>query len=259
MSFDSAAYLIFLPAAVLLHWLCPHRGQWAVLLLASLFFYASWSVPLTGLLLAEAGAVWLSGLALGRWRHPVLRRLALGLALAVCFGLLGYFKYFNFLAGSVSALLGGTWDAWDIILPVGCSFYTFQAVSYVIDAYRGRLEPERHPGYLTLYLAFFPQLVAGPIERAGDLLPQLRAERRPCREDGVAGLRLLLGGFFRKVVIADFCGGFVTATYFASDPDGSAVFLATLLFAVQIYCDFAGYSEIAVGSARLLGDRKSVV
>ncbi len=255
MSFDSAAYLIFLPAAVLLHWLCPHRGQWAVLLLASLFFYASWSVPLTGLLLAEAGAVWLSGLALGRWRHPVLRRLALGLALAVCFGLLGYFKYFNFLAGSVSALLGGTWDAWDIILPVGCSFYTFQAVSYVIDAYRGRLEPERHPGYLTLYLAFFPQLVAGPIERAGDLLPQLRAERRPCREDGVAGLRLLLGGFFRKVVIADFCGGFVTATYFASDPDGSAVFLATLLFAVQIYCDFAGYSEIAVGSARLLGVR----
>ena len=241
MSFDSGAYLLFLPAAVLLHWLCTHRGRWAVLLSASLFFYASWSVPLTGLLLAEAGAVWLSGLALGRWRHPVLRRLALGLALAVCFGLLGYFKYFNFLAGSVSALLGGTWDAWDIILPVGCSFYTFQAVSYVIDAYRGRLEPERHPGYLTLYLAFFPQLVAGPIERAGDLLPQLRAERRPCREDGMAGLRLLLGGFFRKVVIADFCGGFVTATYSASDPDGSAVFLATLLFAVQIYCDFAGY------------------
>lgn len=255
MSFDSAAYLLFLPATVLLHWLCTHRGRWAVLLSASLFFYASWSVPLTGLLLAEAGAVWLSGLALGRWRHPVLRRLALGLALAVCFGLLGYFKYFNFLAGSVSALLGGTWDAWDIILPVGCSFYTFQAVSYVIDAYRGRLEPERHPGYLTLYLAFFPQLVAGPIERAGDLLPQLRAERRPCREDGMAGLRLLLGGFFRKVVIADFCGGFVTATYSASDPDGSAVFLATLLFAVQIYCDFAGYSEIAVGSARLLGVR----
>lgn len=255
MSFDSAAYLLFLSAAVLLHWLCTHRGRWAVLLSASLFFYAIWSVPLTGLLLAEAGAVWLSGLALGRWRHPVLRRLALGLALAVCFGLLGYFKYFNFLAGSVSALLGGTWDAWDIILPVGCSFYTFQAVSYVIDAYRGRLEPERHPGYLTLYLAFFPQLVAGPIERAGDLLPQLRAERRPCREDGVAGLRLLLGGFFRKVVIADFCGGFVTATYSASDPDGSAVFLATLLFAVQIYCDFAGYSEIAVGSARLLGVR----
>ncbi len=255
MSFDSGAYLLFLPAAVLLHWLCPHRGRWAVLLFASLFFYASWSVPLTGLLLTEAGAVWLSGLALARWRRPALRRLALGLTLAVCFGLLGYFKYFNFLAGSVSALLGGTWDAWDIILPVGCSFYTFQAVSYVIDVYRGRLAAERHPGYLTLYLAFFPQLVAGPIERAGDLLPQLRRERRLCRGDVEAGLRLLLGGFFRKVVIADFCGKFVTAAYSAPAPDGSAVFLATLLFAVQIYCDFAGYSEIAVGSARLLGVR----
>ena len=255
MSFDSGAYLLFLPAAVLLHWLCPHRGRWAALLLASLLFYASWSVPLTGLLLAQAGTAWLSGLAMARWRRPALRRLALGLALAVCLGLLGYFKYFNFLAGSVSALLGRTWDARDIILPVGCSFYTFQAVSYAADVYRGRLEPERHPGYFTLYLAFFPQLVAGPIERAGDLLPQLRAERRPCREDGVAGLRLLLGGFFRKVVIADFCGRFVTAAYSAPAPDGSAVFLATLLFAVQIYCDFAGYSEIAVGSARLLGVR----
>ncbi|MDE7004322.1 MAG: MBOAT family protein [Oscillospiraceae bacterium] len=255
MSFDSGAYLLFLPAAVLLHWLCTHRGRWAVLLSASLFFYASWSVPLTGLLLAEAGAVWLSGLALGRWRHPVLRRLALGLALAVCFGLLGYFKYFNFLAGSMSALLGRTWDAREIILPVGCSFYTFQAVSYAADVYRGRLEPERHPGYFTLYLAFFPQLVAGPIERAGDLLPQLRAERRLGREDAEAGLRLVLSGFFRKVVIADFCGRFVTAAYSTPAPDGSAVFLATLLFAVQIYCDFAGYSEIAVGSARLLGVR----
>lgn len=255
MSFDSGTYLLFLPAAVLLHWLCPHRWRWAALLAASLFFYGSWSVPLTGLLLAEAGAAWLAGLALSRRRRPVWRRLALGAALAVCFGLLGYFKYFNFLAGSVTALLGGTWDAWDIILPAGCSFYTFQAASYIIDVYRGRLEPERHPGYLALYLAFFPQLVAGPIERAQALLPQLRRERRLGREDVEAGLRLLLSGFFRKVVIADFCGKFVTAAYSAPEPDGSAVFAATLLFAVQIYCDFAGYSEIAAGSARLLGVR----
>ena len=150
MSFDSAAYLLFLPAAVLLYWLCPHRGRWAVLLCASVLFYGSWSGPLTGLLLAEAGAAWLAGLFMARWNRSALRRLVLGLALAVCFGLLGYFKYFNFLAGSVSALLGGAWDAWDIILPVGCSFYTVQAASYVIDVYRGRMEPERHPGYFTL-------------------------------------------------------------------------------------------------------------
>lgn len=255
MSFDSGAYLLFLPAAVLLHWLCPPRRRWAVLLASSLFFYASWSVPLTGLLLAQAGAAWLAGLAMGKWKRPALRRLALGLALAVCFGLLGYFKYFNFLAGGVAALLGGTWSPWDIILPVGCSFYTFQAVSYVVDVYRGRLASERHPGYFTLYISFFPQLVAGPIERAGDLLPQLRAVRRLERRDMETGLRLLLCGFFRKVVIADFCGVFVTAVYSAPNPDGSAVFLATLLFAVQIYCDFAGYSEIAAGSARLLGVR----
>ena len=230
MSFDSGAYLLFLPAAVLLHWLCPPRRRWAVLLASSLFFYASWSVPLTGLLLAQAGAAWLAGLAMGKWKRPALRRLALGLALAVCFGLLGYFKYFNFLAGGVAALLGGTWSPWDIILPVGCSFYTFQAVSYVVDVYRGRLAPERHPGYFTLYISFFPQLVAGPIERAGDLLPQLRAVRRLERKD-------------------------VKTPSSASNPDGSAVFLATLLFAVQIYCDFAGYSEIAAGSARLLGVR----
>ena len=255
MSFDSGAFLMFLPIVVLLHQLCPRRGRWAVLLAASLFFYGSWSVPLTGLLLAEAGAAWLSGLALEQRKGPALRRLALGLALAVCFGLLGYFKYFNFLAGVASALLGGRWDAWEIILPVGCSFYTFQAVSYVVDVYRGRLEAERHPGYFALYLTFFPQLVAGPIERAGDLLPQLRMERRLGREDVEAGLRLLLSGFFRKVVIADFCGKFVTAAYSAQEPDGSAVLLATLLFAVQIYSDFAGYSEIAAGSARLLGVR----
>lgn len=255
MSFDSAAYLLFLPAVLLLDRLCPPRRRWAVLLAASLFFYASWSVPLTGLLLAEAAGTWLAGLALARWRRPAVRRLTLGLGLGLCFGLLGYFKYFNFLAGSVSALLGGRWEPWDIVLPVGCSFYTFQAASYVVDVYRGRLPAERHPGYYALYLSFFPQLVAGPIERAGDLLPQLRAARRPGGEDVEPGLRLLLCGFFRKVVIADFCGTFVTAVYAAPAPDGSAVFAATLLFAVQIYCDFAGYSEIAAGSARLLGVR----
>lgn len=255
MSFDSAVYLAFLPAVTAAHWLCPAPKRWAVLLGASLLFYMSWSPPLTLLLLSAAGVTWLAGLALERWRRPGVRRTVLGLALGACFGLLGYFKYFNFLAGSLAALLGGSWSPWDIILPVGCSFYTFQAVSYVIDVYRGRLAAERHAGYYALYLSFFPQLVAGPIERAGDLLPQLRAERRLTRADGEMGLRLLLSGFFRKVVIADFCGVFVTAVYSAPNPDGSAVLGATLLFALQIYCDFAGYSEIAAGSARLLGVR----
>ncbi|MDE6590941.1 MAG: MBOAT family protein [Oscillospiraceae bacterium] len=254
MSFDTAAYLLFLPAVTALHWLCPSKARWAVLLAASLLFYMSWDVPLTLLLLTVAGVSWLAGLALTRWERPSLRRLILFLSLAVCLGLLGYFKYFNFLAGSLYPLFTGkAWSAWDIVLPVGCSFYVFQAVSYVADVYRGTLPAERHPGYYALYLSFFPQLVAGPIERAGDLLPQLRGHRRLDREDVKAGLRLLLSGFFRKVVIADFCGPFVTAAYSADAPDGSAVLIGTLLFALQIYCDFAGYSEIAAGSARLLG------
>jgi len=255
MSFDSAAFLAFLPAVAALHWLCPAKGRWLVLLAASLLFYMSWSVPLTGLLLAVTGASWLAGLALERTEQPGLRRLILALALGVCLGLLGYFKYFNFLARTLFGLLGGGWDPWDIILPVGCSFYVFQAVSYVTDVYREALAAERHFGYYALYICFFPQLVAGPIERAGDLLPQLRRERRLEKKDIEMGLRLLLSGFFRKVAAADFCGPFVTAVYAAANPDGSAVFLGTLLFALQIYCDFAGYSEIAGGSARLLGVR----
>ncbi len=255
MSFDSAAFLLFLPVVAALHYLCPAKGRWLVLLAASALFYMSWSVPLTGLLLAVIGASWLAGLALERWKGPGRRRAVLALALAVCLGLLGYFKYFNFLAGTLLGLLGRRWEAWDIILPVGCSFYVFQAVSYVIDVYRGDLAAERHPGYYALYICFFPQLVAGPIERAGDLLPQLRRAGRPTGQDARMGVRLLLCGFFRKVVIADFCGGFVTAAYAGACPDGSAVLIGTLLFSLQIYCDFAGYSEIAAGSARLLGVR----
>lgn len=255
MSFDSADYLVFLPLVFALHWLCPAKGRWVVLLAASCFFYMSWNAPLALLLLAVIGTSWLAGLALARAERPAGRRLILVLALGVCLGLLGYFKYFNFLARTLSALLGGAWDPWDIILPMGCSFYTFQAVSYVIDVYRRDLAAERHFGYYALYISFFPQLVAGPIERAGDLLPQLRGERRLARADLRQGLRLLLSGFFRKVVVADFCGRFVTAVYAVPSPDGSAVLAGTLLFALQIYCDFSGYSEIAAGSARLLGIR----
>jgi len=255
MSFDSLEFLLFLPVVVLVHWLCPHRWRWTVLLGASYFFYMSWNAALALLILGVTGVSWLAGLALAGTERRGLRRLWLALTLAVSLGVLGWFKYFNFLAGSAAALLGGTWDAWDIVLPVGISFYTFQAMSYVVDVYRGDLAAERHFGYYALYISFFPQLVAGPIERAGSLLPQLRGERRFDRGDLAAGCRLLIGGFFRKVVIADFCGKFVTAVYSAAAPDGAAVLAGTALFAVQIYCDFAGYSEIAAGSARLLGVR----
>lgn len=255
MSFDSLEFLIFLPAVALLHWLCPSRWRWAVLLAASYVFYAWWDARLSLLILGVTAASWLAGRLLERVERPGLRRLVLAAALLLLLGLLGWFKYFNFLGRCAAALVGGTWEAWDIVLPVGVSFYTLQALSYVIDVYRGTLAAEGHFGYYALYISFFPQLVAGPIERAGDLLPQLRGERRFSGEDLGAGCRLLLSGFFRKIAVADLCAPFVEAVWSSPAPDGSAVAAGAVLFAVQIYCDFSGYSEIAAGAARLLGVR----
>ena len=255
MSFDSPAYLLFLPVVCLLHWLIPARFRWALLLAASYVFYAGWNVRLSLLMAAVTLCTWLAGLAMERAAGPGQRRLIRWGALTVCLGVLAYFKYFNLLGQSFAALTGGRWQPLDIILPVGISFYTFQAMSYVIDVGRGRLKAERHPGYYALYISFFPQLVAGPIERADALIPQLRASRRFSPGDIRAGLRLMASGFFRKLVIADLAAPFVDAVYRAEHPDGSAVLLATLLFALQIYADFSGYSEIAAGSARLMGIR----
>ena len=255
MSFDTPGYVLFLCAAALLYRVCPRRFRWALLLFASLFFYACWSLSLTlvilGVVLLTYGCAW----GMEKTKSPAGRRLWLAAAVSGCAGLLIWFKYFNFLAGAVFSLFGGQWTAWNILLPVGCSFYTFQAMSYVIDVYRGRLPAVRHLGRYALFICFFPQLVAGPIERADALLPQLTAARDPAGEDTRQGLKLLLSGYFRKLVIADVAAPMVNRVFSAASPDGSAVFLGAMLFAVQIYCDFAGYSEIAQGSALLLGIR----
>ena len=259
MSFDSLLYLAFLPVVALLHAALPHRFRKYLLLLASALFYASWNIPLTLLLYVVITVTYSAGRLLERLEKPGQKKAILITALAACIGLLLYFKYFRFLTNGVRVLVrafGGQadWQLWDVFLPVGVSFYTFQAMSYVIDVYRGR-KPEHDFGYYALYISFFPQLVAGPIERADALLPQLKAERTVTAQDRQEAYRLLLSGYFRKIVIADFCGVFADRVYAASAPDGSAVLVGTLLFAVQIYCDFAGYSEIARGSAKLLGIR----
>ncbi len=257
MSFDSLGYLIFLPLVAAAYRICGKRQRWCVLLIASYFFYMQWNVQLSALIFGVTIVTWSAGIGMSRLSDVRGRRALLAASVVVCIGLLGYFKYFTFLMESVSALsvcLGGkAFEVWEIILPVGVSFYTFQAMSYVVDVYRGDLETEKHFGYYALYVSFFPQLVAGPIERTGRLLPQLRQSADPTNEDIRQGMRLLLSGFFRKVVIADFAGGFVERVYALSAADGAAVCIATLLFAVQIYCDFSGYSEIAAGSARLFG------
>ena len=253
MSFDTPGYVLFLGVAAVLCRLCPKRLRWALLLPLSLFFYACWSPPLTLVILGVILVTYGCGLGLGKTESALGRKIWLLAAAAACMGLLVWFKYFNFLLGSVSALLGKPWTPWQILLPVGCSFYTFQALSYVIDVYRRRLSPVRHMGHYALYIAFFPQLVAGPIERAETLLPQLIAPPDVKRKNVRQGLLLLICGFFRKLVIADLAAPAVDRVFLSACPDGSTVALGLVLFSFQIYCDFSGYTDIARGSALLMG------
>lgn len=256
MSFVSGGFLLFLPAAVLTYRLCPARWRYLPLMLASVLFYMAWSLPMTGLLLAVTLMNWLACLIVEKRRS----RLLLALLLIPSFLPLILCKYAGFLAQTSAALL--RWPSAEtvsalsgLVLPVGISFYTFQAASCVLDVYRGDMPAERNPLRFTLFVSFFPQLVAGPIERGRDLMPQLRQPAPFAAEDLRAGLRLLLSGFFRKVCVADFLAPYVDSVYRHPDPDGLAAAVGTLCFAFQIYNDFAGYSEIALGSARLLGIR----
>ena len=250
MIFDSLVYVCFLPLTVLAQRLTPQRLRWVVLLAASYVFYAWWNVSLTALIALVTLLSYGAGLLVEKTGSKAGKRWVLLLTLTCLLGILGYFKYFNMLAELIHGM-----NPAEILLPVGISFYTFQAISYVVDVYRGELPAQRHLGYYGLYLSFFPQLVAGPIERAGSLIPQLRRGTLADRTDIRAGVRLLLTGYFRKIIGADLAAPFVNAVYGMPSPDGSAVAAATVLFALQIYCDFSGYSEIAAGSARLLGIR----
>jgi len=248
VNFHSLEFLIFLPVVFVLHWVLPHRFRWALLLGASSLFYFWWNFW-TGFLLVGATLVsWLCGRGIARSQSPYTRRALLVLALITCLGCLAVFKYAGFFAS-----LAGLELSLQIILPVGISFYTFQTLSYVIDVYRGQGE-ESHFGYYALFVSFFPQLVAGPIERPGRLLPQLKAERTFSMENLSAGGWLLLEGYFKKVVIADGLAPFVDQVYAApGEALGPEIVLATVLFGLQIYCDFSGYSGIARGAAQLLG------
>ena len=263
MNFNSLEFLIFLPIVVAVYWVLPFRFRWMALLAASCVFYMSWNVWLIVLIFITTATAYVCALLISRARSRAQKRLWLIVTLVVCLGLLIFFKYINFILESavgVIRLFGGEQSdiVLDVILPVGISFYTFQTLSYVVDVYRGSYPAERHFGYFALYVSYFPQLVAGPIERPGALLPQLRTPQKYSAEDMFAGAKYLLSGFFRKCVVADFCGIFVDQVYAdLASANALAVFAASALFLFQIYNDFAGYSEIALGSARLMGIRLS--
>lgn len=260
MLFNSLEFLIFLPIIFIIFWAVPNRWRWIPLLIASYYFYMYWSPRLIFLILFTTLVSYLCGILLERTGERLaLRRAILALTMVTCLGVLVFFKYFNFLYQSffdLVQLFGGNGPAgyFSIILPVGISFYTFQTASYVVDVYRKKISAERHLGYFALFVTFFPQLVAGPIERPDALLPQLKAEKRLKNVDFVGAFRFMTVGFFKKIAVADFIGITVNATYEnVAGANGLAALISTLLFSVQIYCDFSGYSDIAVGCAKLFG------
>ena len=263
MTFNSLQFLIFLPVVIILYFIVPHKFRWLILLIASYYAYMSWNPWLVFLILATTLVSYLAGIFIPKTQNQKVKKLLLAITIIVCLGILIFFKYFNFLLGSVISFLNLFSMnihsvALDIILPIGISFYTFQTLSYVIDVYKGKFEPEKHFGYFALYVSFFPQLVAGPIERPENLLPQLKAEHKLNKEDLLAGLQLLAVGFFRKCVVADFCGVFVNNVFADLESANTLSLIAAgALFMVQLYCDFGGYSEIAAGSARMMGIKLS--
>ena len=263
MTFNSLQFLIFLPVVIILYFIVPHKFRWLILLIASYYAYMSWNPWLVFLILATTLVSYLAGIFIPKTQNQKVKKLLLAITIIVCLGILIFFKYFNFLLGSVISFLNLFSMnihsvALDIILPIGISFYTFQTLSYVIDVYKGKFEPEKHFGYFALYVSFFPQLVAGPIERPENLLPQLKAEHKLNKEDLLAGLQLLAVGFFRKCVVADFCGVFVNNVFgYLESANTLSLIAAGALFMVQLYCDFGGYSEIAAGSARMMGIKLS--
>lgn len=262
MNFATVQYLIFLIVVFGYYWHLPRRQQNLFLCVASYFFYASWDWRFLSLIIISTLADFLTGARIHQATSATKRRGWLILSLAINLGILGYFKYFNFFADSLTNLAQALgWhlsrSTLDIILPVGISFYTFQTMSYSLDIYRGKLKPTRHLIDFAAFVAFFPQLVAGPIVRAREFVFQLEIDRKFNGTDFQIGLTRLLYGLFKKTFIADTIGVHLVDPIFAKPGDFSPLFLwfALVGYGIQIYADFSGYSSMAIGSARMLGFR----
>ena len=262
MLFNSIEFAVFLPVVFMLYWFVTNRNlkiQNLLLLIASYFFYGWWDWRFLSLIAFSSAVDYLVGLRLHRTQAVGKRKALLLVSIFVNLGFLGFFKYFNFFAESFAdafTLLGRHMETrrLNIILPVGISFYTFQTLSYSIDIFRRKLEPTRDVIAFFSFVSFFPQLVAGPIERATNLLPQFYRKRTFDYSLAVDGLRQMLWGLFKKIVIADNAAIYVNdiiQNY--QNYNGSTLLIGTIFFAFQIYGDFSGYSDIAIGTARLFG------
>lgn len=259
MVFNSLVFLVFFLVVYGLYRALPHRGQNVLLLVSSYFFYGWWDWRFLSLIFVSTLVDYWAGLAIaGAGDDTRRRKMALWVSLIANLGILGFFKYFNFFADNLVVLLQSIGISapvrhLDIILPVGISFYTFQTMSYTLDIYRRQLRPTRSFVDFAAFVSFFPQLVAGPIERAAKLLPQIQNPRTITRADLESGAWLVFWGLFKKCVVADNLAGLVDGVFGGGAATGAQSLLALYAFAFQIYCDFSGYSDIARGLARWMG------
>lgn len=259
MLFNTLEFLFFFPMVLAAYYLIPHRYRWILLLIASYYFYMCWNYRYIILIAASTLIDYFAALGMGRTPQKPIRRLLLITSLTANLGMLFFFKYFDFFTGSVNSLFAEfnifyNMPGFDVLLPVGISFYTFQTLSYTIDVYNGKRPPEKHLGVFAVYVSYFPQLVAGPIERSTTLMPQFFEKHKLKYQNIRDGLMLMTWGLFKKVVIADRLAEYVNQVYNnPTDFGGGQSIIATLFFSIQIYCDFSGYSDIAIGLSRMMG------
>jgi D-alanyl-lipoteichoic acid acyltransferase DltB (MBOAT superfamily) len=254
--FHSLDFVVFFVLVVAAYWRLGHRGQNVLLLVSSYFFYGyihPWFLSLIG---ASTVIDYLSARGMERW--PERKRLFMGASIVSNFGMLGFFKYFNFFVENVHAALAGLgmdvgMPVLRVLLPVGISFYTFQAMSYTVDVFRGELRARRSLLDVAVFISFFPHLVAGPIQRASFLLPQVEEKRHFSVDRAASGFYLMVWGFFKKLVIADNVGVIANKVFALSDPSFEVLWAGVFAFAIQIYADFSAYTDIARGSSRWLG------
>lgn len=262
MLFNSFSFALFLPIVFAIYWLIGshrYRLQNLFVVTASYVFYGAWDWRFLLLIGFTTFCSWISGIAISSRRGGRYGKIIIAVNISINLAILGLFKYYNFFVSELASLLdlqGNTFLLQNCILPVGISFYTFQALSYSIDVYRGKVSPTHDIVAFFAYVSFFPQLVAGPIESATNLLPQFLRPRLFDQEFALDGCRRMLWGFFKKMVVADNCAVYVNMVWENyADQTGSTLLLAAILFSFQIYGDFSGYSDIAIGCAQLFGIR----
>jgi alginate O-acetyltransferase complex protein AlgI len=259
MLFNSFNYLLFFPLVCIIYYVIPYKLRWLFLLVASYFFYMNWEPVYAVLIGLSTVITYITSYQLDKAKKLKTRKLLLVFSIVSNFGILFLFKYYNFATDSIFQFLSYFglrvhFPHFKYLLPVGISFYTFQAVGYSIDVYNKKLLHEKHFGRYALFVSFFPQLVAGPIERAANLLPQFRKRSEFNYAKAIEGTKLIIWGYFMKVVVADRLSIYVDSIYNnAAMHTSISLIVATVFFSFQIYCDFAGYSNIAVGCAKILG------